>query len=249
MVEGLDVFREHFRDYSDYYVLIGGTACDLLMNEAGIDFRATKDLDMVLCVEALDEKFGRVFWDFIRAGGYQTKQSAEGRSRFYRFVQPQSTARRYPFMVELFSRKPDVLAVPDGFHLTPIPLGDELSSLSAILLDDDYYNFICSGKKDIADVMILDAEHLIPLKATAFLNLTRQGAEKRATSKHKNDVFRLYQIINPEIKTQLPASIRKDMEDFLDAMESDTVDLKNLGFRNKKKDEIIRELRGIYGLD
>jgi hypothetical protein len=249
MVVGLDVFREHFRDYPDNYVLIGGAACDLLMNEAGIGFRATKDLDLVVCVEALDEKFGRVFWDFIKAGGYQVQKSAEGQSRFYRFVQPQSKVNKYPVMVELFSRRPDILTVPDWCHLTPIPLGQELSSLSAILLDDEYYRFICSGKIEMGGVIILDAEHLIPLKASAWLHLSRQGAEKYAISKHKNDVFRLYQIIKPAFKTHLPASIRTDMEVFLDAMDSEMVDLKNLGLRGKKKDEIIGELREIYGID
>ena len=37
MVKGLDFFREHFREYSDRYVLIGGAACDLAMREAGLD--------------------------------------------------------------------------------------------------------------------------------------------------------------------------------------------------------------------
>ncbi len=31
MVKGLDLFRDHFRDFADRYVLIGGTACDLVM--------------------------------------------------------------------------------------------------------------------------------------------------------------------------------------------------------------------------
>ncbi len=48
MVKGLDLFREHFRGYADRYVLIGGTACDLAMGEAGLDFRATRDLDIIL---------------------------------------------------------------------------------------------------------------------------------------------------------------------------------------------------------
>ena len=45
MVRGFDKFREQFRAYAGQYVLIGGAACDLLMEEAGLDFRATKDLD------------------------------------------------------------------------------------------------------------------------------------------------------------------------------------------------------------
>jgi predicted nucleotidyltransferase len=54
MVHGLEKFKEYFGDYTNQYVFIGGTACDILMNELGVPFRATKDLDMVLIIEALD---------------------------------------------------------------------------------------------------------------------------------------------------------------------------------------------------
>lgn len=40
-------FRETFREYTDYYTVIGGTACMILMEEASRDFRATKDVDMI----------------------------------------------------------------------------------------------------------------------------------------------------------------------------------------------------------
>ncbi len=53
MVKGLELFKNHFQNYSDQYVLIGGTACTILMDRAGLEFRATRDLDMVLYVEAL----------------------------------------------------------------------------------------------------------------------------------------------------------------------------------------------------
>ncbi len=43
MVRGLDVFREHFAGHADQFVLIGGTAASLALEEAGLDFRATKD--------------------------------------------------------------------------------------------------------------------------------------------------------------------------------------------------------------
>jgi hypothetical protein len=46
MVKGLDIFREHFKDFQDSYVLIGGVACYLAMEEAGVAFRATKDLEL-----------------------------------------------------------------------------------------------------------------------------------------------------------------------------------------------------------
>ena len=109
MVKGLDIFRERFRGYADRYVLIGGTACDLAMGEAGLEFRATKDLDIVLCVEAIDTAFVEAFWAFVRDGGYQVQERAEGDKQFYRFQKPKS--ENYPFMLELFSRSPDGLPI------------------------------------------------------------------------------------------------------------------------------------------
>ena len=32
MVRGLDIFREHFKDFEQNYVIIGGTACDININ-------------------------------------------------------------------------------------------------------------------------------------------------------------------------------------------------------------------------
>lgn len=55
----IDRFKAHFAGYEDNYVLIGGAACDVLMQEAGLEFRATRDFDLVLCVEALNPAFGQ----------------------------------------------------------------------------------------------------------------------------------------------------------------------------------------------
>ena len=105
MVRGLDVFREHFAGHADQFVLIGGTAATLAMEEAGLEFRATKDLDIVLHIEALNPSFGEVFWRFVEAGGYEIRQaSATGRPVFYRFQKPAD--ERFPAMLELFCRAP-----------------------------------------------------------------------------------------------------------------------------------------------
>ena len=69
MVGGLRRFTDHFRGFEDSYVLIGGAACDLWLSERGVPFRATKDLDLVLVVEALTPAFFEQFWAFIRDGG------------------------------------------------------------------------------------------------------------------------------------------------------------------------------------
>ena len=69
MVTGFESFKRWFSEYSEQYTIIGGTACDLLMSEEGMDFRATRDIDMVLIVESLTPQFGERFWSYIRDAG------------------------------------------------------------------------------------------------------------------------------------------------------------------------------------
>lgn len=104
MVRGLEIFKKHFASFQDKYVLIGGTACTLVMEEAGIDFRATKDLDIVLCVETLNKEFVFAFKEFIKLGGYRNLQQSTGKEIFYRFSFPEN--KDFPAMLELF-QNPD----------------------------------------------------------------------------------------------------------------------------------------------
>ena len=87
MVKGIDQFKVHFEDFNDRYVLIGGAACFLALDEAGLDFRVTKDLDIVLCVEALDAEFARAFWSFVEKGKYKkSHRRAQAKSCFTDFT-------------------------------------------------------------------------------------------------------------------------------------------------------------------
>jgi hypothetical protein len=47
MVPGIDTFREKFKDHTDYYTIIRGTACDILLSESDLSFCATNDIDMI----------------------------------------------------------------------------------------------------------------------------------------------------------------------------------------------------------
>ena len=50
MFTGIDSIKEWFKGSEEQYAIIGGTACDILMTEEGLDFRATKDIDLVLII-------------------------------------------------------------------------------------------------------------------------------------------------------------------------------------------------------
>lgn len=251
MVRGLDFFRDHFKAHEDKYVLIGGTACDIAMSRMGFDFRATKDLDIVLIVEALDTDFFNTFWDFVTKGKYKNKQKSTDRKQFYRFYDPE--IKTFPYMLELFSRKPNVLNIPTGVHLTPIPIDEEVLSLSAILMERDYYDFIQNGKTIKDNLSVITEEYLIPLKARAYLDLSERKSEgesidSKDIKKHKNDVFRLYQLLSPEKNIVLHKTIAKDMRLFMDTVIKESPDLKNLGIKNTTIEEVIKNLKKIYSL-
>lgn len=251
MVSGVENFRKWFAEYTDQYTIIGGTACDLLMSEDGLDFRATRDIDMVLIVESLTPEFGRRFWEYVKAAGYEHRNKSTGEPQFYRFSKPSS--REYPYMIELFSGRVDAIELPEDAVLTPLPLDDEISSLSAILMDADYYQFLREGKVVLNDIPVLDAAHLIPFKAKAWLDLTERNqngehVDSKNIRKHKNDVFRLSILLTSDIRVILSAAIRSDLEKFFSAMEAETIDLKAFGIRSQSQQEILQKLKTIYGL-
>ena len=121
---GLEKFKNHFKGFEDYYVIIGGTACTVLFENYGESFRATKD---------------------IHEAHYKSIYECNQDKKLYRFTNPKSEL--YPKMIGLFSRKPIEFPIDDLSHLTPIHIDDDISSLSAILLNEDYYHFLKSGIK------------------------------------------------------------------------------------------------------
>lgn len=241
MVNGIKIFREHFSNFKDQYTVIGGFACDLLMNDAGLDFRQTVDIDMVLTVEALTSDFAKAFWSFIEAGGYQARQRSNGKPEFYRFINPSNPA--YPKMIELFSRpQSNVILKPDT-HLMPLHIDDEVSSLSAILLNDDYYHFLLDGRTVTDGISILDAEHIIPLKMKAWLDLKNKKADgmhvnSRDIKKHRLDVFRLFQLIHDDRKIFVPKSVGNDIAQFISQMRETEIHLSDIGIA-RTKDSIL----------
>ena len=217
MVRGIDKFREYFAGYGDSYIIIGGTACDILEENAGQQPRATKDIDIILIVEALRANFVKQFWKFIKAGQYETRQRGNGKHEYFRFLKPQTI--EFPFQIEIFARKPDVLEIADDARLTPIPVNEDLSSLSAILMNENYYHFTLEHNIIEDGIRLADIESLIVLKAKAFIDLSDrkvkgENIDDKNIRKHKNDIFRLATMLTKMDKFILPSDIQNDMDVF-----------------------------------
>ncbi len=251
MVNGLETFKQYFDEYKHCYVLIGGSACDICLEDQGLPFRVTYDFDIVLCVEALTDEFFKRFWQFVREGGYQLRQRSDGQRQFYRFSH--STNREFPAMVELFARRADFLPPDIVSTLTPIPAGEEASSLSGILLDQDCYDYVMQNRMEVDGVTILTPKALIVLKAIAWLDLktrreaTNEHIDSKDINKHKNDILRLVSIVDVE-NFNLPQKIQQRMSDFLTQYSKLQVDMKSLGIQTTFED-MLKRLEICFGIE
>lgn len=227
MVKGLDKFRGYFKDFPDSYVIIGGTACDIIIGSAGLTARTTKDIDIILIVEVLTKDFIKQVWKFIQDAQYESMEKSAQDRKYYRFTKPQSDG--FPYQLELFSRNPDFLDLPEAAHFTPISVSDDLSSLSAILMNDDYYHFTLSNSSHNDNVHLANTDALICLKAKAYLDLLQRRKEgekidEKDIKKHKADVFRLAALLPGDYVMDVPGTIKKDMQIFAETVKNELPD-------------------------
>lgn len=160
----------------------------------------------------------------------------------YRFSHPQNDS--FPYMIELFSRIPEIFEFEISGQLTPIPAGEDASSLSAILLDTEYYDFLHSGIKYAEGVPYASPEVIIPLKAKAWLDLSErrnrgEHVDSKDIKKHLKDIPLLFQIVSPEAKRSLPEVIKKDLILFLE----------KTFIQNTDSSDIIEKIESFYNLE
>lgn len=220
-MEGLNKFQETFEAYSDNYVIIGGTACEITMTGTAVRSRATHDIDMIVIAEKMTADFSEHFWQFIREGGYrpEKRKTAKGdtpKYELYRFIDGEPG---YPEMIELLSRHPDILDEPKGLAIEPLPIDEGISSLSAIIMDDDYYYFTINHSRLTYGLRHADSAALIALKTRAYLNLLQDKANGRHVNdrdikKHRSDVLKNVAIMEEE-QVIAPVPIVACVKDFV----------------------------------
>jgi hypothetical protein len=255
MVIGLDKFKEYFEKYPDSYVIIGGTACDIIISDASLNPRTTKDIDIVLAVEALNPDFITQFWKFIKDGDYENQEKSTGERTYYRFLKPKNP--EFPFMIELFSRKPDLVILNEPAHLTPIPVDEDLSSLSAILLSDDYYNYLMYHSTINNGAHIANTEALICLKAKAYIDMIERKSkgediDEKKIKKHKNDVFRMVVMLAESDVFELPENIKTDLQAFVDSIITDLPGkelFKEMGLNAMSPENVLNQLNKSFQLN
>ena len=62
----------------------------------------------------------------------------------------------------------------------------------------------------------------------------------------KNDVFRLTELIDPTVKITAPQGVYTDVQEFVQRMQNESVDVKQLGLVGRMKDQVLNELKDLY---
>ncbi|MDN6663233.1 MAG: hypothetical protein L0L14_01760 [Tetragenococcus koreensis] len=229
-------FLNAFKGFENYYILIGGTATSIVLAEYELESRSTKDYDMVIMDSKKDQGFYKAVMRFLEEGDY-TPNVLGGKGKLYRFT---THKNGYPKMLELFSNKPYWLK--DEYRTAPVHF-DEDMSLSALLLDKDYYNLLEIGREIRKGYSVLNNKYLIVFKAKAWLDLSRkkksgERIDSKNIKKHLNDIARLTGSLQ-DLEIEIPESIRKDMDGFLEELKNDL----NIIPQN---DDIVLDQNNIY---
>ncbi len=227
MVKGLDLFRERFRPFQGSMTLIGGAACDEWFTTIGMNFRATKDLDLVVMLDAVNPLFIAAVRAFIEEGKYKISERSDGVPILYRFANPESL--NFPSKLEFCCRKPEKFELSDRQKYIPILTELGKHSLSAILLDNTYFELIQTHHDERDGLWVANVTSLIPLKAHAWLNLSKakmkgEEVDSQNIKKHRADIFRLAATLPGVAGPDLPQSIKENLESFLQEFPPDSED-------------------------
>jgi len=258
---GIDKIREYLGGFNANYVIIGGTACNLNLEEAELQGRATKDIDMIVVCEAINAEYVRQFWAFIKTGGYKicpisVNSNGASKLNYYRFVEPADSS--FPAYIELFSRVPDGIQMPEDAYLVRINMDEDyLSGFSAILMDDDYYNYAVVHSREIYGVQVLDKDALIVLKAKAYLNNKKRKEERQPVhqddiDKHKKDIYRISFLFSGEERYGVADSVKEDLNDFLIHLSTDPLSTKAIakamGVVEVSMVDFVQKIKGLFQL-
>ncbi|MCD8568824.1 MAG: hypothetical protein LRY50_11035, partial [Geovibrio sp.] len=215
-----------------------------------IEFRLTKDIDIVVLLEVLNKDFNDRFQLFVSDAGYKHIKKSTGEKQFYRFENPDDG--RFPVMIELFSKKADLIDIKEDQICAPITVDEEINSLSAILLNEEYYDMIKNNCVSENNITFVQKEIIIPLKARAYIdNISKKEkgifVGDKDIRKHRGDIFRIADTIAPDTRISIPSLVQKDLADCLNMLRDDDVKMKDLGITTDKT-TLIENVIKIYSI-
>jgi len=207
---GLSHFEEHFREFKDQYVIVGGFATLMLLDrELPNHGKATHDIDLVLLTTSSIEMADRIKI-YIKEGGYTIQKGQQDRYQYYRFVEPQ--VEGYAKEIELFAAEEYGIELDEGQRIIPIDPEEGLYSLSAIMLDTEYFDMIKHNIEEIDGIPYSNTLATMLLKMSAVYDLYHRSDDK--WKKHRRDILKLALLLTGEEQVILIGRMIADVDFF-----------------------------------
>jgi hypothetical protein len=247
MIHGLEHFRTRFAEHADNFILVGGVAAYLQLEEAGAPrVRPTKDLDIVLMMKPTGE-FLKEIREYVADGEYEIQKGDNGQATFYRFQKPKKI--EFPTMLELFATAEKSFELFGNQHIIPITTPKDVESLSAILLDEEYFELIQIHAVLKNGINIIDEKALIPFKAKAYLEIKERKEDSKNWKKHRGDIINLaVAFLTEDSSVELRGKVRAHFEQFIEQLKVEiTSDIvQGACDQTISPDEIIRLLENSF---
>lgn len=242
---GLSHFEVHFRELKDQYVIVGGFATLMLLErELPNHGKATHDIDLVLLTSTSVEMAAKIK-TYIKEGGYTIQKGQQDRYQYYRFVEPQ--AEGYAKEIELFASEEYGIELDEGQRIIPIDPEEGLYSLSAIMLDREYFDMIKSNIEEIDGIPYSNTLATMLLKMSAVYDLHHRGDDK--WKKHRRDILKLTLLLTGEEQLVLKGRMIDDVNFFKELVEELTPKMiKQIVGKSVvvDKDTVIRSIEQVF---
>jgi hypothetical protein len=218
---GLSHFQDYCKDLDDNYVVVGGFATIMhLDREFEGHGKATFDIDLVLLTNNSVEMSQRIK-QYINDGEYKIQIGEKDQYKYYRFIEPQK--QNFAKEIELFASNENDLELEDLQRIIPVDPEEGLYSLSAIMLDPEYFEMIKNNVDKTNRAPCTNTQATIMLKMSAFYDLRSRDDKK--WKKHRRDIVKLALLLTGEEQIKLTGRMKQDFDSFIKHL-NDEVDQK-----------------------
>ena len=242
---GLSHFQDYCKDFGEHYVVVGGFATIMLLDKELQDHgKATFDIDLVLLTTTSVEMSKKIK-EYVQEGEYTIQIGDKDQYRYYRFIEPKK--ENFAKEIELFASNENDLNLDDNQRIIPIDPEEGLYSLSAIMLDPEYFNMIKDNVEKDLRAPCTNTQATIMLKISAFNDLKKTGNKK--WRKHRSDILKLSLLLTGEEKIKFVGRMKDDFDSFIYHLENNK---KKKGIRDivkplsVKKEDVIEVLTKVF---
>lgn len=188
-----NTLQTFLKNHKENYFIIGGHAAAYNLQLQGIEFRVTRDYDIVMVSEVDDDSFAKDLSNLLKSGEYQYGyRSSDNKQVAYRFECPKDDS--YPEVIEFFVKEGAYVQSLDN-RFAKLNVAYDDSKISAMILTKDVYSFAKNHVIEIHELMFEDLYGLIALKAYAYFENLELHKKKQVTSdsykKHLRDIVKI----------------------------------------------------------